>query len=98
MRYAGGRPLWQISIALWRRNGSTPVPVLSWSPNAWRKAQAIRDDVMRGQGTKEPWFMENMVDGLGVRSVSVNWRKPLTIEEINQLTPTAEVRERQGRS
>lgn len=98
MRYAGGRPLWHVSIAMLSRSSGTPVSVLSWSPNAWRKAEAARDDVMRGLGTGEPWFMEHMVAEIGARAVAVHWRKPLSISEVNRLAPTPEVRARQGRA
>jgi hypothetical protein len=74
------------------------VPVLRWSPTAWRKAEAARDRVMSGTGTEEPWFMEHMATEIGERAIAVHWRKPLRIDEVNQLRPTTEVRERPGRA
>jgi hypothetical protein len=53
--------------------------------------------VMRGAGTDEPWFQEDMTDVLGERAVSVNYRKPLRLDEVNQMAPTPEVRLRPGR-
>jgi hypothetical protein len=57
----------------------------------------LRDQVMRGAGTDEPWFQEDMTDVLGERAVSVNYRKPLRLDEVNQMAPTPEVRLRPGR-
>jgi hypothetical protein len=74
------------------------VPVLRWSPNARRKVEAARDAIFRGIGTNEPLYEENMVNQVGERAVSVNWRKPLRIEEVNRLAPTPEVRQRPGRA
>jgi hypothetical protein len=90
--------LWQISISI-RDNGRI-VPVLSWSPTKWRKAEAIRDKVMRGAGTEEPWFMDDpreIADSLGRPSMAVHWRKPLAIDEVTRMAPTAEVKAREGR-
>lgn len=47
---------------------------------------------MRGLGTDEPWINE---PGPGGRVMT--WRKPLRIDEINQMAQTIEVRERLGR-
>lgn len=55
---------------------------------------------MRGVGTEEPFIMEDvqeMAVVLGRSPGSVQWRKPLSIMEINHLAPTIEVRERKGR-
>ena len=87
MVYAGGRPLWQISIC---QRDQRPLPVLSWSPTKWRKAEAVRDKVMRGTGTAEPFIMEH-------GAFSVNWRKPARIDEVNRMAQTDEVRQREGR-
>jgi hypothetical protein len=46
---------------------------------------------MRGIGTDEALIPED------VRGVAQHWRKPLSIMEINQMAPTAEVRAREGR-
>lgn len=45
---------------------------------------------MRGRGTDDPWFLE-----LG--TVAAHYRRPLRIDEVNLLAPTAEVRARPGR-
>jgi hypothetical protein len=73
------------------------VPVLRWSPTKWRKAEEMRDRVMRNLGTEEPYVMEEMTEWLGERAVSVHWRKPLRIDETAQMAPTQEVRDRPGR-
>lgn len=73
------------------------MPVLRWSPARWRKAEAARDNMTFGLGTDEPWFTEEMTAALGAAAVAVHWRKPLRLDEINHLSPTAEVRQRQGR-
>lgn len=46
---------------------------------------------MRGVGTDEEYVQEAML-------VSVHWRKPLRLDEVNRMAPTPEVRERQGRA
>ena len=56
-----------------------------------RKIEAIRDRIMGMCGTTEP-----LVEGQGAR-VTMQWRKPLTIEEVARMAPTPEVRERKGR-
>ena len=58
---------------------------------------------MRHLGTDEPLFEEILPDEgalatFGHLPISVSWRRPLRIDEINQLSPTAEVRERPGRT
>jgi hypothetical protein len=58
----------------------------------------MRDRVMRGLGTDEPYVMEEMTAWLGERAVSVHWRKPLRVDEVAQMAPTLEVRERPGRA
>lgn len=65
--------------------------MLRWSATTWRKLEKLRDRIMFGCGTEEPWFQEE-------GSVTVQWRKPLRIDEINQLAATTEVRHREGRS
>ena len=55
---------------------------------------------MRGVGTEEPFIMEDvqaMAMVLGRSPGTVQWRKPLSIVEINRMAPTVEVRERKGR-
>lgn len=73
------------------------MPVLRWSPTKWRKAEAARDRVMRGLGTDEAFIVEDMAGMLGDRAISVHWRKPLRIDEVNRMAPTTEVVARPGR-
>ena len=88
--YAGGRPLWHLSLAVHDRSG--PVPVLRWSPTLHRRIEAMRDRIMRGVGTDEALIP----DELPTR-VTRQWRKPLRIDEVARMAPTPEVRERKGR-
>lgn len=53
---------------------------------------------MRDLGTAEPYVEEDMSAVIGLRAVSVHWRKPLRVDEIAQLAPTPEVRSRPGRA
>jgi hypothetical protein len=64
--------------------------VLRWSPTKMRKAEALRDKIMRGVGTAEEWVLEQ-------GHVSMHYRKPLRIDEIASMASTLEVRERKGR-
>ena len=60
--------------------------VLRWSPNRWRKMEALRDKIMFNVGTSEPFIGEDiqrMADELGIQPRSMHWRKPLSIMEIN---------------
>jgi hypothetical protein len=57
--------------------------VLRWSPIKWRKAEALRDRIMRELGIGE-WHVEDMSNVLGDRAVGVHYRRPLRIDEINQ--------------
>ena len=74
------------------------VPVLRWSPNARRKIEAARDAIFRQIGTTEPLVEEEGVSPFGAHIVSINWRKPLRIEEVNQMGQTPEVKARLGRA
>jgi hypothetical protein len=65
--------------------------------STWRKFEALRDRVMLGVGTDEPWFCEHLTDTLGIAAVAVHYRKPLRFDEVNQMAPTSEVRIRPGR-
>lgn len=48
---------------------------------------------MRGVGTDEA-----LIDTIGEGNIStMQWRKPLSIEEVARMAPTVEVRERKGR-
>ena len=53
---------------------------------------------MRGLGTDEAYIMEEMSAMLGERAISVHWRKPLRIDEVAQMAPTPEVKDRPGRA
>lgn len=65
-----------------------------------RRLEALRDQVMFHTGTDEPWVTdpaEEVEAETGRPLVAMHWRKPLSIEEITQMAPTPEVRERKGR-
>lgn len=68
------------------------MPLLRWSATARRKIDHTKDTIMRGIGTDEPWIEEPTPSAL-----ALTWRKPLRIDEINQMAPAAEVRARPGR-
>jgi hypothetical protein len=77
------------------------VPVLRWSPTTWRKMAALRDRIMRGHGTDEPWYLEAVreLEGeTGIVSIAAHWRKPLSLAEVAQMAPTPEVKQRPGRA
>lgn len=64
----------------------------------WRKMEALRDRLMHGTGSDEPWFLdEQFQHEFGSIAVSAHWRKPLRVDEVNLLAPTTEVRNRPGR-
>ena len=66
----------------------------------WRRIEATRDRIMRGVGTREPFIGEDvqeMAAALGTSPSAMHWRKPLSIEEVNRMAPTEEVRTRPGR-
>ena len=67
------------------------MPVLRWSPTKLRKAEALRDRIMRGVGTDESWVIEH-------GSITVHYRRPLRLDEVNRMAPIPEVRARPGRS
>lgn len=65
----------------------------------WRRMEKLRDKLMRGQGTDEPWFLdEEFRQEFAASAVAAHWRKPLRIDEVNMLAPTTEVRLREGRA
>lgn len=80
--------MWQLSLALQTPQG--PLATLRWSATKRRKIEAIRDRIMRGVGTDEPWVEELMPH-------TIQYRRPLRMEEVAQLAQTPEVRERPGR-
>jgi hypothetical protein len=64
--------------------------------------ERIRNRILFGLGTDEPLFEEVLPDDLAIARfgnlpISVSWRKPLSLAEVNQMAPTAEVRQRPGR-
>ena len=60
-----------------------------------RLAENARDQILHC-GTDEP-VIEPEGEELAQLRVTRQWRKPLSIEEINRMAPTAEVRARPGR-
>lgn len=60
----------------------------------WRKMEALRDRIMFKVGTSEPFIPEE----LGKVVIAMQWRKPLSILEVAQMAPTAEVLNRLGRA
>lgn len=74
--------------------------MLSWSRATVRKVEAIRDNLFKGIGTNELIIMTDinlLIEELGRDFTSLQWRKPLSIEEIARMADTPEVRERKGR-
>jgi hypothetical protein len=61
-----------------------------------RKVEAIRDRIMGMCGTSEPLVYATEF-WPGRVPVTMQWRKPLTIEEVARMAQTPEVRERRGR-
>jgi hypothetical protein len=57
----------------------------------------MRDRIMRGVGTDEPWVTEDMSAQFGEMAVAVHYRRPLRIDEVARMAPTPEVLERPGR-
>jgi hypothetical protein len=64
--------------------------VSRWDRHTRRRLDALRDRIMARVGTAERIVAE-------VGDLAMHWRKPLSIVEVNQLAPTAEVRARPGR-
>ena len=71
--------------------GAGPLPLVRWTAGTFAKMQFIRDTIMQGVGTDEAFIPER-------GEKAMHWRKPLSIEEINRMAPTAEVRRRPGRA
>ncbi len=85
-----------MSLSYWK--GGRPVPVDRWSATMRRYVEKARDTIMRGVGTDEDWIEETMDSGIaGHPVITTTFRKPLRIDEINQMADTPEVRERKGR-
>lgn len=56
----------------------------------WREIETVRDRILRGIGTDEALIPEHMPR-------CGTWRKPLRVDEVNQMAQTPEVRQRPGR-
>ncbi len=61
-----------------------------------RKVEFVRDRIMDRCGTSEP-LIAPVGEELALILVTMQWRKPAAIEEVNRMAPTPEVRERRGR-
>ena len=94
--YAGGRPLWQLSLALRDLQKPMPVPAVRWTLTTRRRMSIIRDRIMSMCGTDEPLIAPDGEEAAMLR-VTMQWRKPLAVSEVNRMAPTPEVRERKGR-
>lgn len=76
------------------------MPVLRWSLTERRRVETVRDRIFRDVGTAEPLIPVpeiEMAAELEFNPVTMQWRKPLSIEEVNRMALTPEVRERKGR-
>jgi hypothetical protein len=58
--------------------------------------EALRDRILFGLGSSEPVIPIEGEERAMVR-VTMQWRKPLSFEEVAQMADTPEVRERSGR-
>jgi hypothetical protein len=59
--------------------------------------EALRDRIMFKTGTEEPWYLDQEFLADFPNARSANWRKPLRLDEVNQMADTPEVRQRRGR-
>lgn len=93
--------MWQLSLSVRNVQGAPPVPVLRWSATTWRKMESLRDRILHGCGTDEPWLTENPAEyqaNTGRTAVCAHFRKPLNVMEVAQMAPTPEVVARPGRA
>jgi len=67
--------------------------VAKWNRAIHRRVEAVRDKILNALGTNEKMIQENDP----MLTVTMQWRKPLSLEEVNRMAPTLEVRERKGR-
>lgn len=67
------------------------MPVLRWSPTIARRIEMLRDRIFYRLGTDEALIL----DARG--RITRQWRRPLSIAEINQMAETPDVRARRGR-
>lgn len=86
--------MWHLSLC--HQDGGRPVPLLRWSATTLRKVEAIRDRIMGMCGSNEPVIAPEGEEA-ALLTVTMQWRRPLSVVEVNRLAPTAEVRERRGR-
>ena len=92
--------MWHLSLAVQDLQRKAPVPVLRWSLTMVRKIETLKERIMGMCGSDEAVIPVNdleMAWALGANPVTMQWRKPLSIMEINRMAPTVEVRERKGR-
>ena len=61
-----------------------------------RRVEATRDRIFSMCGSDEPAIAPEGEEA-ALLTVTAQWRKPLSIMEINRMAPTPEVRERRGR-
>lgn len=67
--------------------------MLRWSLKLRREVEAARDRIFAMCGSDEP-----AIEAIGEGNItSLQWRKPLSIEEVVRMAPTPDVRERRGR-
>ena len=64
-------------MSLAAHDAKGPLKVLRWSATRWRQMEAIRDRLMHGCGTEEPWFFDAEFYGdAQAYAVAAHWRKP----------------------
>jgi hypothetical protein len=61
-----------------------------------REIETIKDRIFSMCGTTEPPISPEGEEA-AMLMVTAQWRKPLSIEEVNRMADTPEVRERKGR-
>lgn len=67
-----------------------------WGRTDRLRIERARDRILGAIGTKEPIIPVVGEEAAGLR-VTMQWRRPLSIAEVNQLAPTPDVRRREGR-
>lgn len=87
--------MWHVSVSLRNPTTRKPVPLVRWTGTHWARAEAIRDKVMEGLGTSEPFILEQFEKQYN--GISPHWRRPLSISEIGRMAMTDAVRRRPGR-
>lgn len=72
--------------------------VVRWTRQQMRQIEAMKDRIFAMCGSPEPAIVADIHEfpALNTR-VTMQWRKPLSIEEVAQMADTPEVRERRGR-